>query len=211
MNIFKNLGSFLHDSAGWWHKGCCYSREDKGQSQKGKRWFTGLTNAVVGEYNCVRIGPHLGVNKEAKRHHSHCKQCGASCHADAAKTSVRVTVHLMLAYSLSRFLITTSQLMKRWARNAAGYSQFLLYIRLEKKLNGRNGFCWKGRNIKYRRVLQPQNNKFQCKWGSWTGSRQKGLLASLSACCLSGWLLRGWQAGQGQMDVKWSFPLYHQF
>lgn len=109
-------------------------------SQEGKCWFTGLTDAVVGEHNCTRISPYLGVNKEAKWHHSHRKQCGASCHADAAKKLVRVTVHLLLAYSLSHFPITTSQLTKGWAKNAAGYSQFILYIRLERKLNGRNGF-----------------------------------------------------------------------
>lgn len=77
------------------------------KSQRGKCWFTGLTNAVIREYNCIRISPHLGVNKEAKWHHSHCKHCGASCHADAAKKLVRVTVNFVLAYNLSYFLLMT--------------------------------------------------------------------------------------------------------
>lgn len=66
------------------------------ESQKVKCWFTWLTNAVVGEYNCIRISPHLGINKETKWHHPHCKQCGASCHADAAKKLVKVIVCLMI-------------------------------------------------------------------------------------------------------------------
>lgn len=91
----------------------------------------GLTNAVIGEYNCTRISPHLGVNKETKWHHSHCKHCGASCHADAAEKLITVTVHLTLAHSLSHFLITISHLMKGCARNVGGYRQFILFIRLE--------------------------------------------------------------------------------
>lgn len=127
--IFVQIWGNFFLSVGWWYRGGCHWGEDR---QKRKSWFTRLTNAVIGEYNCVRISPHLGVNKKAKWHHSHCKQRGASCHADAAKKLVTVAVHLMLAHSLSHFLSTISHLLKGCARNVAGYRQFILFIRLEK-------------------------------------------------------------------------------
>lgn len=41
-----------------------------------------LTNAIIRNHNCPRVDPCLGIDEEAKRHHSKGQQCGASGHAN---------------------------------------------------------------------------------------------------------------------------------